>query len=251
MRSRYLVQFQSAVTVLFLGGFLAGFAAAEEPDPRALLKRMSDAVGALETFRLSGDVYADARMDAGLIIEHASQATLRARKPDFFRLTNQTEEETKEVYYESGTFTMFTTPRNLYAQTDLPDDAESPLDYATEEIGIDAPMLDFVSSNVAELLLEDATDVQYLGRSLVRERIYDHVAIRMPEIDVQIWIASDGPALPGKMALSAKWSGGAPRTVVFMHWETDPDFEDSELTFDPPAGATKIDLEARPSERVQ
>jgi len=208
---------------------------------------MGEAIASLDSYSLSGDAYADARLDAGLIIEHASQAELRVRKPDLIRLTNKTSEDVKELYFASGVLTVYTKSRNFYGQTAISEGAESALDYAVNEIGIDAPMLDFVSDNVAELILENATDVQHLGTSLVRGKIYEHVVIRTPEVDIQLWIAVEGRPLPGKMALSAKWDGGSPRTVVFMDWDTEPTFPSGMLKFVPPDGATKISFEPRPS----
>jgi hypothetical protein len=234
----------AAMVIVFCGLFM-NTAAAQEPDPRDILKRMGDAIASLDSYSLSGDAYADARLDAGLIIEHASQATLQVRKPDTVRITNTTSEDHKELFFGSGVLTVYTRSMNFYGQTEIPEGVEKALDYAVDEIGIDAPMLDFVSGEVAERLLVDATDVQYVGTSLIRGDIYDHVVIRTDEIDIQLWIATEGQPLPGKMALSAKWDGGAPRTVVFMSWDTDPDIPEGSLVFDPPEGATKINFGSR------
>jgi hypothetical protein len=245
----YLIR--RAIVALVSCGLLANIASAQEPDARDLLIRMGDEIAGLQSYSLSGDAYADARLDEGLIIEHASQATLRVRKPDSVRITNTTSEDVKELYFASGVLTVYTQSRNFYGQTEIPEGAVAALDYAVNEIGVDAPMLDFVSGDVAERFLANATDIQYLGTSLIRGKIYEHVAIRTPEIDIQLWIAAEGRPLPGKMSLSAKWDGGSPRTVIFMDWNTNPDFPDGAVHFDPPKGATKISFAARPSNTEQ
>jgi hypothetical protein len=212
---------------------------------------MGDAIASLDSYVISGDAYVDARLDAGLIIEHASQATLSVRKPDSVRITNTTSEDMKELFFSSGLLTVYTQSKNFYGQTEIPEGVESALTFATDEIGLDAPMIDFVTGKVAERLTADATDVEHFGTSLIRGRIYEHVVIRTPEIDVQLWIATEGLPLPGKMALSAKWDGGSPRTVVFMEWDTDPDIPSGALEFEPPDGAIKISFENRPSAEEQ
>lgn len=249
LNRRAFIPRATIVTVICV--LFANIAAAQEPDPRDVLKRMGEAIASLDSYSLSGDAYADARLDAGLIIEHASQATLTVRKPDSVRITNTTSEDHKELFFGSGVLSIYTRSMNFYGQTEIPEGVTTALDYAVDEIGIDAPMLDFVSGEVAERLLVDATDVQYIGTSLIRGDIYDHVAIRTEEIDIQLWIATEGQPLPGKMALSAKWDGGAPRTVVFMSWDTDPDIPEGSLVFDPPEGATKINFGPRPSAEEQ
>ncbi len=236
---------QRVLFTLVFCGLFANFANAQEPDPRELLKRMSDEIAGLQSYIINGDAYSDARLDGGLIIEHASQATLRVRKPDLVRITNRTSEDTKDLFFDSSVLTVYTQSRNFYGQTEIPGDAKDALDYAVNDMGIDLPMLDFVSGKVAETLLANATDVMYLGTSLIRGSVYEHIVIRTADIDVQLWIATEGPPLPGKMSLSAKWDGGSPRTVVFMDWNTTPDFPKHALQFVPPEGAIKIKFETQ------
>jgi hypothetical protein len=116
------------------------------------------------------------------------------------------------------------------------------LDFAVNEVGIEAPLLDFVSMNIADNLVQDADEVHYLEKSLIRDELYHHIGIRSQDADVQIWIASEGRPLPGKLVISSKWEGGSPRFVAFFEWDTDPDFEPDLFTFDPPDGATRIEF---------
>ena len=226
-------------------GLFANFAVAQEPDPRELLQRMGTEIAGLQKFRIDGDAYADAQLEAGLIIEHSTQATMSVSKPDSVRITNRTAEDVKELYFKSNELTIYTQSRNFYGQVKFPDGTTNGLNYAVDELGIDVPMMDFVTGEVAERMLATATEVEYLGKSLIRDNEYEHIVIRSPEIDVQIWIAAVGPPLPGKMSLSAKWDGGSPRTVIFMEWDTAPDFPDDIFDFEPPDGAQEIAIESR------
>ena len=232
-------------SVFVLCGLFGNFAAAQEPDPRELLSRMGNEVASLQQFRIDGYAYADARLDAGLIHENSTQATMRVSKPDSVRITNRTAEDLKELYFKSNGLTIYTRSKNFYGQIQFPEETTNALAYAVKELDIDVPMMDFVTGDVAERMLANATEVIYIGRSLVRDNEYEQIVIRTPEIDVQIWIAAEGPPLPGKMALSAKWDGGSPRTVVFMKWDTAPDFPDDVFDFVPPDGAQKIAIETR------
>jgi hypothetical protein len=72
---------------------------------------------------------------------------------------------------------------------------------------------------------------------------YHHIGIRMAEVDLQIWVAAEGPPLPGKMTISSKWEGGSPRSVFFYSWNTNPDFGRESFSFEPPDGATKIEFD--------
>lgn len=239
---------KTVLAVIVWLGWMPVLAAAQEMDARGLVDRMSGAIAGLETFRIDGDAYADARLPAGLIIEHASEVTARVRRPGAIRLTKRSTEDTLEIFFSETSFTVFTESNGLYAQTEIEPGVDSAVHYAIDELGIDAPLLDFLVSDVADNLLADAEQADYLGTALIRGRPHHHVVIRQPEIDVQVWIATEGPPLPGKLSISSKWEGGVPRFVIFMNWDLDPDIPEGKLVFVPPAGATQIPILRDPAE---
>lgn len=153
------------------------------------------------------------------------------------------EEDAKEIYFSDSLLSIYTEKENFYAQTENPEDLDTALEFVITELGLDAPLLDFLSGNTVDAMLINADEVHHLGTSLIRGDIYEHIAIRTPETDVQIWVATQGPPLPGKMSISSKWEGGSPRFVVFINWETDPSFPVDSLVFEPPPGAVRIEFD--------
>ncbi len=231
------------VTLGIVAGAFAAGASAQQVDAKVLLEQMSAEIAGLDRFIVHGDAYADARLDAGQIIEHASQVMLQLRRePASIRITNRNSEDVREIYFDDGLLNVYSSNDNFYAQTEIPKGVESMLDFAVNEVGIEAPLLDFVSANIADDFLQDADDVRYLGTSLIRDEIFHHIGIRFQDVDVQIWIASEGRPLPGKLVISSKWEGGSPRFVAFFKWDTDPVFQRDLFKFDPPGDATKIEF---------
>jgi len=92
---------------------MSGSALAQDPDPKELLSRMNAEIAKLDSFVLSGDAYADARLDAGQIIEHYYDAVMRVRKPSELRLTNRNAEFTGEIFFADGVLTVFNSGRNF------------------------------------------------------------------------------------------------------------------------------------------
>lgn len=231
------------LTATIAVGVFTTSASAQEVDAKVLLEQMSAEIAGLDSFIVHGDAYADARLDAGQIIEHASQVTLQLRRePGSIRITNRNSEDTKEIFFDDGLLNVYSSSDNMYAQTEIPKGVESMLDFAVNEVGIEAPLLDFVSANIADDLLQDAADVRYLGTSLIRDEIFHHVGIRTPDVDMQIWVASEGRPLPGKLVISSKWEGGSPRFVAFFKWDTDPAFRRDLFKFDPPGDAIEVEF---------
>ena len=222
--------------------FACSSAAADEVDAEQLLEAMSAEISSLDSFIIRGDGYADARLPEGQIIEHASAVTLTLQRPGSIRISNREAELSRDVFFSDGLLTVFNSDRNFYAQTTRPEGTQSALDFAVNEVGIEEPLLDLIARDVAGHLLEDADEISYLGHSLVRGETFHHVAIRFPEVDMQVWIGSEGPPLPGKLSISSKWEGGAPRFVAFLNWEVDADIPDGTFDFEAPEGAVEIDF---------
>ena len=216
---------------------------AQDNQATDILRGMSSEIESLDRFVVSGDGYIDARLDAGQIIEHSMDVTMRMNRPDSMRITNRDAESTMEIYFGDGVLTVYNRLLNFYAQTDLPAGVDAAANFAINELGIDAPMLDFVSNDILGGLLADAESVEYLGLSLFRDMTYHHIAVRTAEVDLQFWVAAEGPPLPGKMVISSKWEGGSPRSVFFFSWDTDPDFGRNSFSFEPPAGSTRIEFD--------
>ena len=242
LRTRLGILKRLICVALIVGTANSASVFAQEPDPIELLARMSTEIAKLNNFVLSGDAYADASLGAGQIIEHSYDATMRVRKPSELRLTNHNSEFTGEIYFENGVLTVFNSGRNFYAKKSIPDGFENAVNFALNDLGIKAPLLELITQNFADLVSDEKTAVEYLGTSFFRGATHDHIAVRGPEVDMQLWIAAEGRPLPKKMALSSKWEVGAPRFVTFMEWDTSPDFSSETFKFAPPDGATEINF---------
>jgi len=221
---------------------------AEEPDPRELITGMAETIAELDTFQIDSDAYEDAGLPAGQIIEHSMQVTVRIRRPGTMRLSMRTTEESKEIYFTEGVLTLFNRNKGFYGQDEIPPVIDAAIDYAINEFGIDAPLMDFLSADAGNALLTDAEQVDYFGTELVRNQAHHHIGIRHQEVDVQVWISAEGAMLPGKISISNKWVGGSPRFVAFLTWDTNPDIPTGVLRFEPPEGATRIKILRDPVE---
>jgi hypothetical protein len=219
-------------------------ASAEEADTaKGILEKMSAEITSLQTFVITGDGYSDARLPAGQIIEHSRDVILRMSRPDTLRITNYSEEALSEIFFGEGVLSVYREKEGFYAQTKLPLDMDAAVDFAINEIGIDAPVLDFVSSDVAQHLIKDAESIDYFGLSRFRGENHHHIGIRTAETDVQVWVSAEGSPLPRKISISSKWDAGAPRSVYFFDWAVDPEMKPKSLHFIPPEGATKIEFD--------
>ena len=213
-----------------------------------ILAEMSAEIESLDRFIVTGDGYVDVGLGVGQIIEHSMDVTLQMKRPSAMRITNRDAETKKEVYFEDGVFTVYSETSNFYAQAEISGGVDAAAQFAVNDLGIDAPLLDFVFNEVSKHLLEGAESVDYLGLSRFRDMMYHHIGVRALEFDFQIWIAAEGPPLPGKLAISMKWEAGSPRSVFFFSWNTSPDLDPKAFSFAPPATSTKVEFDSIPNQ---
>ena len=218
---------------------------AGEHDERALevLKAMSDYKSSQDTFVIRGTSLHDARLGAGLIVSNSHEITVSLKRPASLHFSEFDGINTRELLFHKGHLTVFESVRGYYAQADVPEELDAALDFALDEMEIDAPLMDLVRANVFDHLVEMTDSIVYLtDRSRVAGTDCHHIVLRGAEVDVQLWIQQDDPPLPRRIMIIDKWEGGAPRFVANMDWKAGAKIDDSEFEFKAPEGAQQIEF---------
>ena len=149
------------------------------------------------------------------------------------------------VYYDGSTLSVYGKRDNLYATAKVPDNLDNTIDFAREQLAIDAPGADLLYSNPYAMLTEDAVSGRYVGIEPVGNRMCHHLAFRGNETDWQLWV-EDGPrALPCRFVIVSKHVTGSPEyAITTSDWSATPGFSPETFAFTPPPGAGKIDFVA-------
>ena len=128
-----------------------------EPDPTALIKKMSQDIAQLDRFTLQGDTSIDALLEEGQLIEHSSHVTMRVIRPYSVHIANHSIESTKNIYLTGHLFSVYDSATGFYAQKQIPAEEKNPLNYAVDKLGINAPLIDVLSDDFSTVLLDQAT----------------------------------------------------------------------------------------------
>ena len=71
----------------------------------------------------------------------------------------------------------------------------------------------------------------------------DHLAVRTPDVDLQLWIAKGAEPLPRRVVITYKNDPGQPQFRADLYdWKIAPKFDAKTFTFMPQAGAKQIDF---------
>ena len=236
------------ISTFLLASFLcAGTTQAQDSgarqDARAIevLKSMSAYTASLDRVFIGGITFTDARLGGGLIVSNSTEVTLSIDRPGSLHISSFDGMHTKELYFHDEVLTVINSEKNYYAQASIPKDIEAAMNFALEELDIEAPLMDFIHRDVSTPLIGSQDAILYLTDKARIAGVDCHqIAIRGDETDVQLWIEEGDRPLPRKITITSKWEGGAPRFTAKLLWNTEPVFKQDVFEFKAPEGSMNI-----------
>ena len=221
-------------------------------DARAVevLKQMAAHKSSLDQVTIKGVSFTDARLGGGLMVSNSEEVRVSINRPGSMHISSFDGETKKSLYFSKGQLTVYNSTRNLYAQAAIPDDIEAAVEFALEELGIEAPLLDMIYKDASVHLLGSDETILYLtDKARVGGADCHHLAIRGSEVDVQLWVEEGDRPVVLKIMIMSKWEGGSPRFTANLNWDTSPKFEPGLFEFKAPEDAVKIEFVTESSER--
>lgn len=216
---------------------------AEKVDPKAdaLLRKMSTDLASMKRFSFAADHVTEVVTQDGQKLQVLASSTVAVERPGRLRSDRKGRYGDVTLYYDGKDLTVYGKRENLYATAHAPDTIDQMIDFAREDLGLEAPAADLLYTNAYGALMEDVVSGAYIDQAQIDGRTCHHLAYRGNETDWQIWI-EDGPrALPCRFVITSKNVKGAPEhTVVVRDWKVEPVGSATQFTFVPPRDAGRI-----------
>ena len=238
-------KFIAVLLLILAGSGTAALGDESRRDSKALdvLNKMAAYTASLDQFQIKGEVFGDARLDAGLIVSNPSEVTITIDRPGSMFIQTFDGVNTGSIYIHKGQLTLFNTESSFYAQARVPEDIEAAMQFAIEEFGLEIPLAELMFANSALSLLTDQDTVLYLtDKSRIRGVDCHHLAIRGAEIDLQLWVEEGDRPVPRKIMMTMKWEGGSPRNAALMEFSKVDGLDAKIFEFKAPEGANEINF---------
>ncbi|KQZ04077.1 hypothetical protein ASD21_19940 [Caulobacter sp. Root1455] len=218
-------------------------APATKPDADALaaLNKMGAALRALTAFTITADVTTEQVLENGQKLQYGGDVRIEAQRPGAFKISTKSERQEREIYYDGKSLTVFAPTIGYYASVPAPSTIGATLDYVSDKYGVEVPLADLFSLGVDPALTAKIQSGFDVGPATVDGKKCEHYAFRQKEADWQVWISSDGPALPCKMVVTTTQDPAQPQYTAVMKWESSAPPQ-AAYTFNPPANAHRITL---------
>jgi hypothetical protein len=248
--------------IAFLGGLLAGgiigfvpvnLPAAEpakqvkpaiSEEASAALLRMGQTLRA-EQFSFQAQtirVYADPNGEP-LHIFHTLKVTMH--RPNRLLAEVSGDDGSSKLVFDGKTATIYSAGQNKYASLAVPEGTiEGMLKEAVGRLGVDFPLADFLSEAPNKAFLAGVTAGRVVNTVTIDGAPYDHLFFfQPPGIELELWLSKNEQSLPRRLIVTYRSLPGMPNFIAqFSDWNFNIHPADADFAFQPPAGATQVEL---------
>lgn len=256
-----------AVALAFCAALAAGTAAAQEPaepapaptealspiDPAALasVSRAGDFLREAERFGFSSDSGYEVLQEDGSKLEFGSARRYLVQRPNHVRVeTEPREGDRRLTVFDGKTLSQADLGENVYARADLkqPRDIDFMIDLVRERLDAPLPLAELLRNNPRPALEDSLESAEVIGTERLRGVDCEHVALRNPDADVQLWIAQGAVPLVRRVVITYRNLDGQPSFWADLDdWSFDPKLPPDAFTYQPPEGAERIRFDVRPA----
>jgi hypothetical protein len=244
-----------------IGGGLAGAVlrapaagATEEPKPTAtrpekgiephadrLLRQMTDYLAGLQTFQVMSSSVDEVVTTDGRKLQLTADDRVFVARPNRLRSEQIAAPNGMSFWNDGKTMTLYCRADNTYATAPAPPSLDATIDTLRREHQIEAPGADLLFSRPYDVLTEQVTGGQLIGKESVDGVLANHLAFQGDEVDWQVWI-QDGPQpLPLRYVITTKGMKEMPQfSVRLSQWQPGAKLGDAVFQFQPPPGAKKV-----------
>lgn len=213
-----------------------------DPDSMAELLESLDFLSTAKSFSFTAETAYDALQGNGQKIEFGGLHKVTVVRPNKIHADIVERDGTKKVFVFDGKDIYYSDlEQNVYASVPRPGDINQAIDYFTEDLQMPLPLGQLISSDISEWVKKEIYAGGFVEQSTINGVLCDHLAFRTENIDLQVWIATEGDPLQMRLIIDYKNSPGSPQfRADFTSWNFSPATADSLFVFKPGDGMQKI-----------
>jgi len=224
--------------------------AAAPSDQRAIdsradkwLKRMGDYLAEAKAFSVSAEVWQDVELSSGQHVQCGRNLSFQVRRPNRLRVEVRSTPRNRDLLFDGNSITLLNRAQNFYGTVPTKGSLDEAMDLAVERFGIAMPLEDFLRSDPYQDLRKNVTSGTDLGPVTVMGVPCEHLAFSEEHLDWQVWIETGAKPVPRKFLITYKDEPDAPQFIaIFSNWDFETKLPDFVFKFEPPEGASRIDV---------
>jgi len=217
----------------------------EEPDGREVVRRAIDFMGAQTQLLTEALVSYQAVQESGQKLHFDLLQRMAVQRPDKLHwVTLNDDGSTDSAWFADGRFTLLRQPANVWGQIRVPPTIPGMVQRVSDIYDLDVPFGDILAGDLTELWLGDeVTEVWWVGEAWVEGYWTDHVALRKPGADLELWVRKGDEPFLAKMTVAFTEVDGQPvYEARFRKWATSVADVEADFLFVPPEGSEQVEV---------
>jgi hypothetical protein len=227
----------------------AAAATAQDPAARAKLLEMANFIAGAPGLSVTMRSGYDAVQADGQRIEFGERRRILMQRPDRIRVeVERSDGERGGLTYDGRWITAFNARENVYARVEKVSTVDDILVYMVRDLRATVPLARMLRTGFPADVEKRATEVRLVEENTLFDVPTDHLAVRTPDVDLQLWIAKGPQPLPRRVVITYRNDPGQPQFRADLYdWQIAPKFDADAFAFTPPADAERINyLAPRP-----
>jgi len=196
-------------------------------------------------------VYADPNGEP-LHIFHTLKVTVH--RPNRLLAEVSGDDGSEKLAFDGKTAIIYSAAQNKYATIAVPEGTiAGMLKEAVGRLGVDFPLADFLSDEPGKAFLSGVTSGRAVNTVTIDGAPYDHLFFfQPPGIELELWLSKNEQSLPCRLIVTYRTLPGQPNFIAeFSDWNFNVQTPDADFAFQPPAGATQVELKPVAAAKAQ
>ncbi|HET7204547.1 MAG TPA: DUF2092 domain-containing protein [Steroidobacteraceae bacterium] len=206
------------------------------------LSAMTKFLASLPAYQVTCRGSYDVLQDSGQKLEFLEERELALQRPDRLRVRHRSSDgDVDLLVFDGKHITLFNDRANVYAQAPQPGSLDDAIVYFVRDLKMRLPLARLFTNRSSSELARRLQSVVHIERTRLLPVPTDHIAGRVGNVDVQLWIAEGDRPLPMRVVLTYVDEPGQPQyRADFQNWKTEMSGGPDTFRFSPPAGARRI-----------
>jgi hypothetical protein len=222
-----------------------------DPEALAIARRAGDFLRDAKRFSFTVHGGYEVVQEDGSKLEFGATRRYFVQRPDRVRVETEPREGGRRLtVFDGKSFVMADLGENAYARADLkkPEDLDFVVDLVRERLDAPLPLGELLRNNPRQAIEDSLELAEWVGKERLRGVDCDHLALRNPDTELQLWIAQGERPLIRRIVIRYRNDPGQPSFWGDLDdWSLDPALTPATFTFTPPAGAERIRFDVRPA----
>jgi hypothetical protein len=182
--------------------------------------------------------------DDGDYLHIVHNINVTARRPDRMAVTATGDDGTTKLVYDGKQVSALDADDNKYAQVAMTGNLQQMLDEVSKRLGVEFPLADLLSSDPAQSFLTAVSSGKEVDTDKIDGTPCRHLFFTQSgATELELWVENNDRATPRRLVITYRALPGTPNFVAeFSDWNFQNRPSDAEFVFQPPAGATKVDV---------